>query len=210
MVTREELFQETEERIEEITEVLRTCFHDLGEAVYKDQSVLPVKMGVSLLEEVEKAENEMKEALSCREEDNEFVAQFDEIKERKTEVDDEMENLRVEERDVRLCLGALIYEQCSLGLLDRSRFSSVYADSDEEKKLSEKAEGKSLFSRLSSRSALSRMKRSDNSRYLDYSSLIDDEENAVSLSGGNAETLVKKLESVKESRAVLFQAKEDE
>ena len=55
MVTREELFQETEERIEEITEVLRTCFHDLGEAVYKDQSVLPVKMGVSLLEEVEKA-----------------------------------------------------------------------------------------------------------------------------------------------------------
>ena len=57
-------------------------------------------MGVSLLEEVEKAENEMKEALSCREEDNEFVAQFDEIKERKTEVDDEMENLRVEERDV--------------------------------------------------------------------------------------------------------------
>ena len=209
MVTREELFQETEERIEEITEVLRTCFHDLGEAVYKDQSVLPVKMGVSLLEEVEKAENEMKEALSCREEDNEFVAQFDEIKERKTEVDDEMENLRVEERDVRLCLGALIYEQCSLGLLDRSRFSSVYADSDEEKKLSEKAEGKSLFSRLSSRSALSRMKRSDNSRYLDYSSLIDDEENAVSLSGGNAETLVKKLESVKERRAVLFQEKED-
>ena len=100
MVTREELFQETEERIEEITEVLRTCFHDLGEAVYKDQSVLPVKMGVSLLEEVEKAENEMKEALSCREEDEKFVAQFDEIKERKTEVDDEMENLRVEERDV--------------------------------------------------------------------------------------------------------------
>ena len=93
--------------------------------------------------------------------------------------------------------------------MDRSRFSSVYADSDEEKKLSEKAEGKSLFSRLSSRSALSRMKRSDNSRYLDYSSLIDDEENAVSLSGGNAEALVKKLESVKERRAVLFQEKED-
>ena len=53
------------------------------------------------------------------------------------------------------------------------------------------------------------MKRSDNSRYLDYSSLIDDEENAVSLSGGNAEALVKKLESVKERRAVLFQEKED-
>ncbi|MGN1189747.1 MAG: hypothetical protein ACI4SL_05040, partial [Candidatus Ornithospirochaeta sp.] len=106
-------------------------------------------------------------------------------------------------------IGALIYEQCSLGLLDRDRFSSVYADSDEEKKLSEKAEAKSLFSRLSSRSALSRMKRSDNSRYLDYSSLIDNEENAVSLSGGNAETLVKKLEAVKEKRALLFQEKEE-
>ena len=55
MVTREELFRETEERIEDTTEVLRSFFHDLGEAVYKDQSVLPISMGVSLLEEVKKS-----------------------------------------------------------------------------------------------------------------------------------------------------------
>ena len=192
MVTREELFRETEERIEDTTEVLRSFFHDLGEAVYKDQSVLPISMGVSLLEEVKKSENEMNQAFVSREEDKKFITQFDEIKERKTIVDDEMENLREEERELRLRIGALIYEQCSLGLLDRDRFSSVYADSDEEKKLSEKAEGKSIISRLSSRSALSRLKRSDNARYLDYSSLVDVEENAVSLSGGNAVTLVKK------------------
>lgn len=209
MVTREELFRETEEKIEGTTEVLRSFFHDLGEAVYKDQSVLPVQMGVSLLEVVKKAENDMNTAFSSREDDKAFSVEFDETKNRKTWVDDEMEKLREEEKDIRLCIGALIYEQCSLGLLDRDRFSSVYADSDEEKKLSEKAEAKSLFSRLSSRSALSRMKRSDNSRYLDYSSLIDNEENAVSLSGGNAETLVKKLEAVKEKRALLFQEKEE-
>ena len=209
MVTREELFRETEEKIEETTEVLRSFFHDLGEAIYKDQSVLPVQMGVSLLEVVKKAENDMNTAFSSREDDKAFSVEFDETKNRKTWVDDEMEKLREEEKDIRLCIGALIYEQCSLGLLDRDRFSSVYADSDEEKKLSEKAEAKSLFSRLSSRSALSRMKRSDNSRYLDYSSLIDNEENAVSLSGGNAETLVKKLEAVKEKRALLFQEKEE-
>ena len=209
MVTREELFRETEEKIEDTTEVLRSYFHDLGEAVYKDQSVLPEPMGVSLLEEVKKAENEMNQAFLDREEDKKFVAEFDEIKERKTVVDDEMERLREEERDIRLRIGALIYEQCSLGLLDRDRFSSVYADSDEEKKLSERAEGKSFISRLSSRSALSRLKRSDNSRYLDYSSLVDDEENAVSLSGGNAVTLVNKLEEIKEKRANLFQEKED-
>ena len=209
MVTREELFRETEEKIEDTTEVLRSYFHDLGEAVYKDQSVLPAPMGVSLLEEVKKAENDMNQAFASREDDKEFITQFDEIKERKTIVDDEMENLREEERNLRLRIGALIYEQCSLGLLDRDRFSSVYADSDEEKKLSEKAEGKSIISRLSSRSALSRLKRSDNSRYLDYSSLVDDEENAVSLSGGNAVTLVNKLEEIKEKRANLFQEKED-
>ena len=209
MVTREELFRETEERIEDTTEVLRSFFHDLGEAVYKDQSVLPISMGVSLLEEVKKSENEMNQAFVSREEDKEFITQFDEIKERKTIVDDEMENLREEERELRLRIGALIYEQCSLGLLDRDRFSSVYADSDEEKKLSEKAEGKSIISRLSSRSALSRLKRSDNARYLDYSSLVDVEENAVSLSGGNAVTLVKKLEEIKEKRSILFQEKED-
>ena len=209
MVTREELFRETEEKIEDTTEVLRSYFHDLGEAIYKDQSVLPAPMGVSLLEEVKKAENDMNQAFASREDDKEFITQFDEIKERKTIVDDEMENLREEERNLRLRIGALIYEQCSLGLLDRDRFSSVYADSDEEKKLSEKAEGKSIISRLSSRSALSRLKRSDNSRYLDYSSLVDDEENAVSLSGGNAVTLVNKLEEIKEKRANLFQEKED-
>ena len=209
MVTREELFRETEEKIEDTTEVLRSYFHDLGEAIYKDQSVLPAPMGVSLLEEVKKAENDMNQAFASREDDKEFITQFDEIKERKTVVDDEMERLREEERDLRLRIGALIYEQCSLGLLDRDRFSSVYADSDEEKKLSEKAEGKSIISRLSSRSALSRLKRSDNSRYLDYSSLVDDEENAVSLSGGNAVTLVKNLEEIKEKRAILFQEKED-
>ena len=209
MVTREELFRETEEKIEDTTEVLRSYFHDLGEAIYKDQSVLPAPMGVSLLEEVKKAENDMNQAFASREDDKEFITQFDEIKERKTVVDDEMERLREEERDLRLRIGALIYEQCSLGLLDRDRFSSVYADSDEEKKLSEKAEGKSIISRLSSRSALSRLKRSDNSRYLDYSSLVDDEENAVSLSGGNAVTLVNKLEEIKEKRANLFQEKED-
>ena len=209
MVTREELFRETEEKIEDTTEVLRSYFHDLGEAIYKDQSVLPAPMGVSLLEEVKKAENDMNQAFASREDDKEFITQFDEIKERKTVVDDEMERLREEERDLRLRIGALIYEQCSLGLLDRDRFSSVYADSDEEKKLSERAEGKSFISRLSSRSALSRLKRSDNSRYLDYSSLVDDEENAVSLSGGNAVTLVNKLEDIKEKRANLFQEKED-
>ena len=209
MVTREELFRETEEKIEDTTEVLRSYFHDLGEAIYKDQSVLPAPMGVSLLEEVKKAENDMNQAFASREDDKEFITQFDEIKERKTIVDDEMENLREKERNLRLRIGALIYEQCSLGLLDRDRFSSVYADSDEEKKLSEKAEGKSIISRLSSRSALSRLKRSDNSRYLDYSSLVDDEENAVSLSGGNAVTLMKNLEEIKEKRAILFQEKED-
>ena len=209
MVTREELFRETEEKIEDTTEVLRSYFHDLGEAIYKDQSVLPAPMGVSLLEEVKKAENDMNQAFASREDDKEFITQFDEIKERKTVVDDEMERLREEERDLRLRIGALIYEQCSLGLLDRDRFSSVYADSDEEKKLSEKAEGKSIISRLSSRSALSRLKRSDNSRYLDYSSLVDDEENAVSLSGGNAVTLMNNLEEIKEKRAILFQEKED-
>lgn len=209
MITREDLYRETEEKIGDTTDVLRSFFHELGEKVYKDPSVLPVQMGVSLLEEVKKADSEMKKAVDSRQNDINFIAEFDKIKEIKTEVDDEMEKLREEERDVRLCVGALIYEQCSLGLLDRDRFSSVYADSDEEKKLSEKAEGKSLFSRISSRSALSRMKRCDNSRYLDYSSLIDNEENAISLSGGNAEALVKRLESIKEKRAGLFQEKED-
>ena len=56
MVTREELFQETEQQIEETTELLRSCFHDLGAMVYDNPSILPGEMGVSLLGEIRKAE----------------------------------------------------------------------------------------------------------------------------------------------------------
>lgn len=202
MVTREELFRETEKEIEETTELLRSCFHDLGRSVYENLSVLPAAMGVSLLEEIKKAEKERLEAIGKRDDDIVFSRDYDEKRERKLALDEEVESLREGERSVRLRLGALIYEQCSLGLLDRNRFSSVYADADEEKALSEKSEGKSIFGRLTSRSALSRLKRSDSSRYLDYSSLADDEENAIAISGLNAQSLVESLSSIKEKRSV--------
>ena len=209
MVMREELFRETEKMIEDTTEVLRSYFHDLGEAVYLHSSVLPVPMGVSLLEEVKKADSEMKASIAQRQDNRDFIEEFDSIKARKTEVDDQMETLREEEKDIRLRLGALIYEQCSLGLLDREKFSSVYADADVEKTLSKKAEGKSFFSRISSRGALSRLKRSDSARYLDYSSLADVEGNAVALRGGNAETLVNKLEEINKKRSILSQERDE-
>ena len=197
MVTREELFQETEQQIEETTELLRSCFHDLGAMVYDKPSILPGEMGVSLLGEIRKAQDEKARADGKRAEDLAFVKEYDSKRERKLLLDEEVENIREREKDVRLRLGALIYEQCSLGLLDRDKFSSVYADADEEKLLSEKAEGKSLFSRLASRSALSRLKKCDSSRYLDYSSLADSEENAVAISGINAKALVEELETIK-------------
>lgn len=200
MVTREELFLETEKNIEDTTESLRESFHTLGSMVYRDLSVLPVEMGVSLLEEVRKAEKEKNEAYARRDEDTQFQKSYEEKKKRKIEVDELLLGLREEEKDTRLRLGALIYEQCSLGLLDRDKFSSVYADADEEKELTAKAGGKSLFSRLSSRSALSRLKKSDNSRYLDYSSLVDNEENALLMHGANAEVLAKGLRENKEKR----------
>ncbi|MGN1164720.1 MAG: hypothetical protein ACI4S4_07965 [Candidatus Ornithospirochaeta sp.] len=203
MVTREELFLETEKKIEDTTESLRESFHTLGSLVYSNLSVLPVEMGVSLLEEVRKAEKEKKEAYEKKDRDTEFQKSYEEKKKRKIEVDEELLSLREEEKTIRLRLGALIYEQCSLGLLDRAKFSSVYADSDEEKALSEKAEGKSFFSRLSSRSALSRLKKSDSSRYLDYSSLVDSEENALLVNGANAEALVTSLKKNKTERDAL-------
>ena len=200
MVTREELFLETEKNIEDTTESLRESFHTLGSMVFNDLSVLPVEMGVSLLEEVRKAEKERTEAYGKRDGDREFQKNYSEKKERKIQVDEELLALRDDEKSLRLRLGALIYEQCSLGILDRDKFSSVYADSDEEKALSAKAEGKSLFSRLSSRSALSRLKKSGSSRYLDYSSLVDNEEVAILVSGANAEALVGSLRENKAKR----------
>lgn len=200
MVTREELFNETEERIEKTTSLLRSYFYNLGLFVYKNQNLLPSVMGVSLIEAAKKAEKELKEAEERKNDDTLFSLEYDEKKKEKIEVDDALELLREKEKDTRLMLGALIYEQCSLGLLPRESFSSVYDDAESEKVLSKKSNSSSFWSRLTSSSSLMRFKRNDSMRYLDYSSLADNEEIAITINGEKAQSLIATLRSIKKER----------
>ena len=201
MTTREDLFRETEEKIDDTTRKLRSHFFDLGIMLYRNPDLLPSEMGVSLVKAATEAEEALKRAGEKKDDDFRFVDEYDRKKSEKIEKDERLETLRLSEKDMRLKLGALIYEQCSLDLLPRESFSSVYADSDEEKNLSEKSQSKSFWSRFRSSSALSRMKKSDTTRYLDYSSFADNDATALMISGEKAQDLISELRSVKEERS---------
>ena len=201
MTTREDLFRETEEKIDDITKKLRSHFFDLGIMLYRNPDLLPSEMGVSLVKAAAEAEEALRSAGEKKEEDTLFAGEYDRKRSEKIEKDERIEALRLSERDMRLKLGALIYEQCSLDLLPRESFSSVYADADEEKSLSEKSQSKSFWSRFRSTSALSRMKRSDTTRYLDYSSFADNDATAIMISGEKAQNLISELRSVREERS---------
>lgn len=208
MTTREELFRETEEKIEKTTLELRSRFFDLGIMLFRNPDLLPGGMGVTLVKAAESAEAQLKEAENRKTDDESFMSLYEQKRREKIEKDDRLEVLRESEREIRLKLGALIYEQCSLELLPRESFSSVYADTDEEKSLSEKSRSRSFWSRLCSSSALRGLKRSDKERYLDYSSFADNDATALMISGEKAQNLIKELDEVKSERALLTNEEE--
>lgn len=200
MTSREELFSRTEEKIEETTKLLRKHFYDLGIILFNNPSILPSTMGVSLRKASDEAAKALEEARLKKKDDEDFVASYEEKREKKLEKDGESEKKREEEKELRLRIGALIYEQCSLDLLPREKFSSVYADSDEEKALNEKALSRSFFRRLKSSSSLALLRKNAPNRYLDYSSFADNDESAILISGKKAQELISSLKETVESR----------
>ncbi len=203
MTSREELYRETEGRIDDVTEKLRGHFFDLGIILFRNRDILPIDMGVSLVKAAADAEKKLNDAEEKKKSDVEFIGEYDEKKILKIEKDEELEALRREEKDVRLRLGALIYEQCSLSLLPRDNFSAVYDDCDAEKSLNERLGSRSFWTRMKAGSELKRIKHSDSNRYLDYSSLADDEKNAVLITGENGQNLVSELSKIREKTAAL-------
>lgn len=203
MISREELFRETEERIDDVTGKLRSHFFDLGIILFRNPDILPANMGVSLVKAAREAEKKKETAEKKREDDASFMKEYDSRKALKIEKDEALETLRLKERETRLKLGALIYEQCSLSLLPRENFSAVYDDADAEKALSEKAHSASFWARLKSSSELKRIRHNDGTRYLDYSSFADDEKNAVLITGEKGQALVEELGKIKDERANL-------
>lgn len=200
---REELFKETEDKIDETTKELRGHFYDLGLILFNNPEILPYGMGVSLLKASKEAYDSLREAREKKNGDEAFIKEYEERKEKKIKTETALEELREKEKETRLILGALIYEQCSLSLLPREKFSSVYDDSDREKELVKTTGGSSFFRKLRASSELTLMRKNDRNRYLDYSSFADDEENAVLITGEKAQNLVSVLMDIKKKREIL-------
>lgn len=87
MNSREELFKETEDRIDQTTNELRKYFFDLGIMMFHNPDILPSQMGVSLIKATKEAEDNLKNAQEKEQSDALFILEFDKKKERKLEVD---------------------------------------------------------------------------------------------------------------------------
>lgn len=203
MTEREELYKETEDKIDETTRSLRKHFYDLGFILFNNPDILPYGMGVSLVKASKEAYQALEEARKTKLEDENLIKEYEEKKEKKIEADNTLEILRPKEKEIRLRIGALIYEQCSLSLLPRDNFSSVYFDADREKELVEKSTQGSFFSKFRASSELSLFRKNDKNRYYDYSSCIDDEKNASLIKSEKAQSLIGELFKIKREKETL-------
>ena len=130
MAARNELREELESRIDQITEKIRFSLYRLGESAYGAKDEIGLSVGPRLSDSVRdcyernrKAKAELDRARSFASEYEEHLKKREELLGKEREEDEAIASLS-------LRLGSIVYEQCSLGLLDKEAFSSVYSDAE--------------------------------------------------------------------------------
>lgn len=139
------------------------------------------------IERITEIRNERKSAQAELQLMKETVISFEERKARVSSLEQQVKEDSDKAEKLLLRLGAVIYEKCSFALLDKSIFSSVYEDVEEDRKLQEAS---SPFHRILNhgRNAIRRLGR--DSRYISYA------ETALSADvqlDGNASSIISDL-----------------
>lgn len=198
MRAREEVAAELEERLNSVAEEIRSEYYNLGLYLFSNADSLAIPMGKKLLDGVKEAEEDNRKSKELLEDSKRFLSDYKEKAQQAESLRDQINVKRGENKMVKLRLGALIYEQCSLALLDNSLFSDVYKDVEEEKRYIDKAESNAFLDRIFSKHGKAKMQRSNDSRFLSYAEAALDKKAVDSLDGDNAKALYKDAESSSE------------
>lgn len=195
MRAREEVAAELEEKLDSVAEDIRSEYYNLGLYLFENADSLDIPMGKKLFDGVKEAECEKQRSKELLDDSKKFISEYKEKAEMAENLKDQINVKRGENKMIKLRLGALIYEQCSLSLLDSSLFSEVYKDAKEEKRYRDKAESNAFLDRIFSKHGKAKMQRNNDSRFLSYAEYALDKKAIESLSGDNAKDLYKDAES---------------
>ena len=189
MKAREEALSGIQAKMDEVAEEIRDCYFKLGNTIASSPESLGIPVGKRLLESVLNAKKDKEKSETALNEADRFLSSY---KEKSDEADQLRDRIGEKNRELklsRLRLGALVYEQCSLSLLDKSIFSSVYDDVEEERLYSEKKNAEGFIDRFFSLRGKAKLQRSTDSRLLGYASLVLDNDLSGALSGESAKSV---------------------
>ena len=194
MGSREELQREIDEKIENQKELLSSYFYKLGSAAFQNEENLSIILGTKLKREAEDAKINSEEASAELSKLTQFHEDYLKKSERRDELEHLISNIKDTLSEEKIKLGAIIYEQCSLSLLDNAIFFDIYKDVNSEKKYIKNLEDGSIWGKFASKAGLGKVRSSQDKRYLKYADSIIDRGLSTALKGESAKKILSSIE----------------
>lgn len=207
MGSREELQREIDEKIENQKDLLSSYFYKLGTMAFQNEERFGIILGSKLKREAEDAKINSEEAVAELSKLTQFHEDYIQKSERRDVLEQLLSASREKLSDEKTKLGAIIYEQCSLSLLDNAIFFDIYKDVNSEKKYIKNLEEGGLWGKFTSKAGLGKVRSSQDKRYLKYADSIIERGLASALKGESAKAILssidKDMESISEMKAEL-------
>lgn len=186
----DELLEEIEEKEERIKESIRNSELHLGIEAVSQHEVLGLRVGVKLLEASLTASSKLDDAEAAFDDSKSFLAAYRAKEEKLESILKTCKELDEEIRQLSIRLGAMIYEQCSFGLLDKETYRIVYDDVETDRKL-ESDTSSSVISRLFGSGKAKVRKMGEEGRFISYAEIAL--KSGVGLNGENATAVLGRL-----------------
>ncbi len=207
MDSKEELLFGIDNLIDEKQNMIREQFFHLGERMYKSKANIGV--GKKLFEECIAYETRKSEA---EEKYKALVSLYEEYEEKRKSAEEEkvnLDNLFADERELKIRLGAIIYERSSLSLLDRDSFPYAYSDVDKDIELHKKLESRNPIERLSAQNNIQKFQKNINDYYISYADKAIDADNLELIGGNNAPMVIEELQALLSKKSDIEKRIED-
>ncbi len=212
MASREELQQEIECKMEKQKETLSCYFYSLGSMAFQNEEKLEIRLSTKLGKEAEEAKSAADLAAFQLKEETAFHEEYLKKEERRDALETSLEEARARLLDEKLKLGAIIYEQCSLSLLDSAIFLDVYSDVQSEKAYLERRLGKGLWNKFSSKAGLNKVRGTQDKRYIKYADDLLSRNLASLIQGDSSREILSKVNQddalIKSLSEELYEVKE--
>lgn len=195
MGSREELQIEIDGKIQDQKDLLSSYFYALGMLAFGNEDKLEINLVTKLKTEVEDKKIQAEEAEAEYKKLSAFHEEYIQKSERHDVLEKAIEACQEKVECEKIKLGAIIYEQCSLSLLDNAIFSNIYKDVQNEQNHLKRQNAGGFWNVFSSKAGLKKVKSSQDRRYLKYADEVIDRKLSSSLKSEGATAVLNSIDS---------------